>query len=51
MNSFHYENAELFCEGVSVKELVDRFSTPLYIYSKSKIEENLDSYKIAFKVL
>ena len=51
MNSFHYEGGELHCEGVSVKELVDRHSTPLYIYSKSRIEENLESYKTALKVI
>ena len=50
MKSFHYEGGELHCEGVSVKELVDRHSTPLYIYSKSRIEENLESYKTALKV-
>ncbi len=35
MDYFDYRNGELFCEDVSVKKLVEKYGTPLYVYSKN----------------
>jgi diaminopimelate decarboxylase len=33
MDFFRYRGAELYCEGLSVREIVAKYSTPLFIYS------------------
>ncbi|RQD73641.1 MAG: diaminopimelate decarboxylase, partial [Desulfonatronospira sp. MSAO_Bac3] len=33
MNFFEYRNGELYAEDISIKELVQEFDTPLYVYS------------------
>lgn len=40
MKYFYYKENELYCEDVPVRELVEEFDTPLYVYSKSQILEN-----------
>lgn len=35
VNEFSYRGGELFAEGVAVRELAERYGTPLYIYSRS----------------
>ena len=35
MNAFEYRSGELFVEDVAVRELADRYGTPLYIYSRN----------------
>ncbi len=37
---FAYENGELFCEGVRLQDVAERFGTPCYVYSHSRIVEN-----------
>ncbi len=37
MHSFLYRSRELFCEGVSVRELAEKYGTPLYIYSRETV--------------
>src|SRR5205085_855059 len=34
MHDFRYVRGQLFCEGVSVDSLVQKFGSPLYIYSQ-----------------
>src|SRR3954468_18984031 len=34
MHDFRYLRGQLFCEGVSVDSLVEKFGSPLYIYSQ-----------------
>ena len=41
---FHYQNNELFAEGVAVTELAKHHGTPLYIYSRTAIETQFDAY-------
>jgi diaminopimelate decarboxylase len=48
MESFHNSNGQLYCEVVSVTELVARFGTPLYVYSKTAILETFNALKVAF---
>jgi diaminopimelate decarboxylase len=33
MDYFRYHNGELFCEDVPIREIADKYSTPLFIYS------------------
>lgn len=39
----------IFIGGVSVKELAEKYKTPLYIYDLAHIEENIKKYKEGFK--
>lgn len=41
MHYFHYKDQELYCEDVPLTELAEEFGTPLYVYSKRSIIENL----------
>ena len=40
MHSFSYRKGKLFCEGVSVQSLAEKYGTPLYIYSKETISRH-----------
>ena len=44
MSYIRYKNKNLFVEGVSVKSLTSKLSTPFYLYSKSNIAENYKSF-------
>ena len=46
---FSVRNGWLFVEDVSVKELVERYGTPLYVTSRAVLEENIKAYKEAFR--
>jgi len=50
MSWLKYVDGSLQVENVGVSEIVDQFSTPLYIYSKSEILKNFNCYKNALKV-
>jgi diaminopimelate decarboxylase len=39
-DSFHYRQAELYCDDLSLESLAERFGTPAYIYSQSAILGN-----------
>src|SRR2546422_6456393 len=34
MHEFRYVAGQLYCEGVSIGSLVEKFGTPLYVYSQ-----------------
>src|SRR3989454_12539864 len=34
MHEFRYAAGKLYCEGVSIGSLVEKFGTPLYVYSQ-----------------
>jgi len=38
MHSFRYSAKKLFCEGVDVQALAEKFGTPLYVYSQATLE-------------
>jgi diaminopimelate decarboxylase len=46
---FEYVDNELFAEKVKVEEIVKKFKTPLYIYSKNHFIEQFNKFKNAFK--
>jgi diaminopimelate decarboxylase len=48
MTHFHYKENQLFCEDVSVAEIVEEFGTPLYLYSRQQLIDNFRSIDGAF---
>lgn len=48
MEPFHYRGDELYCEGVRVAELAERFGTPLYVYSAAAFLGGLKGLQDAF---
>jgi diaminopimelate decarboxylase len=45
---FTYRDNELYCEDLPVRELVEEFGTPLYVYSKNEILKNYRAIDEAF---
>ncbi|MDD8017807.1 MAG: diaminopimelate decarboxylase [Bacteroidota bacterium] len=48
MNYFHYKDNQLYCEEISVQEIVEEFGTPLYLYSKNQVLDNFRAIDRAF---
>ncbi|WP_435011457.1 diaminopimelate decarboxylase [Tundrisphaera lichenicola] len=48
MDHFHYEDGHLYCEGLRVGDLAEKFGTPLYVYSQNAILEQLKALQTAF---
>jgi len=40
MHHFRYIGRQLFCEGVSVESLAEKFGTPLYVYSQQTLTDH-----------
>ncbi len=40
MHHFRYVGDQLFCEGVAVSELAEKFGTPLYVYSAQTLTDH-----------
>jgi diaminopimelate decarboxylase len=40
MHSFRYRNGRLFCEGVSVGALAEKYGTPLFVYSRHTLTDH-----------
>ena len=51
MHDFHYRANELYCEGVRVKDVASRFSTPVYIYSKKTLVDHYNKIRKAFSAI
>ena len=49
MDHFNYKNNELFAEDVPVNEIVQRWGTPCYIYSRATLERHWYAFDNAFK--
>jgi len=49
MHEFHYQDNELYCEGVRVSEIAEKFGTPLYIYSRKTLLDHYRKIKQAFR--
>ena len=47
MDYFEYRGGELWAEEVRVKELAERFGTPLYVYSKKTLERHFKAFDTA----
>lgn len=48
MASFVVRNGTLFCESISVDDIVSKVGSPAYIYSKNALLDNAKSLKAAF---
>ncbi|MGQ0632983.1 MAG: diaminopimelate decarboxylase [Planctomycetaceae bacterium] len=48
MDYFHYQNRELYCEETPAAELVEKYGTPLWVYSKRTLLHHLKQIQSAF---
>jgi diaminopimelate decarboxylase len=44
MPYFHYQNNELFAEGVALKKIAEQFGTPTYVYSRAALENHFQAF-------
>jgi diaminopimelate decarboxylase len=51
MHEFKYKNNELYCENVRIRDLAERFGTPLYVYSYKTLIDHYLKLKRAFAEL
>jgi diaminopimelate decarboxylase len=51
MHSFRYVGNKLFCEGVAVEALAEKYGTPLYIYSQQTITDHFQKLDAALAPL
>lgn len=49
MDYFQYRDKQLFAENVSVKSIVECFSTPAYVYSRETLERHWNAFDQAFE--
>ena len=49
MDYFHYQEGQLYCEEVPVRQLAEEFGTPLFVYSKRTMLEHLQRINEAFE--
>jgi len=48
MKYFYYQDGQLYCEQVLLRELAEEYDTPLYVYSRSQILDNFKAIDTAF---
>jgi diaminopimelate decarboxylase len=48
MHYFKYIKDELYCEGVPIRRIVDKFDTPVYIYSYKTLKRHFEVFDSAF---
>jgi diaminopimelate decarboxylase len=51
MHDFRYKNGQLYCEDVRVKDLAEKFGTPLYVYSYNTFTGHFLKLKKAFRAV
>ncbi|MFO7715897.1 diaminopimelate decarboxylase [Desulfosarcina sp.] len=51
MDYFDYRDGELWVEAVRIKDLANRFGTPLYVYSKKTLVRHFQAFDTALKGL
>ena len=49
MHEFKYKGNYLYCEDIRIRDLANRFGTPLYIYSYHTLIDHFVKLKIAFR--
>ncbi|OGW80992.1 MAG: diaminopimelate decarboxylase [Omnitrophica bacterium RIFCSPLOWO2_12_FULL_44_17] len=49
MHDFRYENGELFCESVRVRDIAKKVGTPFYVYSYKTVIDHFEKLKQAFR--
>ena len=47
----NYKKGHFYIENVSAKNIVKKFGTPSYVYSYSKIKDNINNFKKKFKTI
>jgi len=48
MDHFNYRDGELFAENTPARELTEQFGTPLFVYSRSTLEQHWHAFDRAF---
>ena len=48
MDYFNYRNNELFAEDVAVQDIIYKFGSPCYIYSRATLERHWKAFDQAF---
>jgi diaminopimelate decarboxylase len=51
MSGFEFRNGQWWCDQIAIEALADEHGTPLYVYSRARIEENYRRLQYAFKAL
>jgi len=51
MSGFESHNGQWWCDQIALDALADEYGTPLYVYSRARIEENYRRLQYAFKAL
>src|SRR5213592_2067054 len=51
MHDFHYLAGKLYCEGVSLESLAEKFGTPLYVYSQRTLTNHFQKLDAALAPL
>lgn len=51
LNPFQYRQGELYCEDVPVAQLVEKYGTPLWIYSQAKLLHEYREIRDAFSAV
>ncbi len=51
MNSFHYQEGQLFCEQLPVAEIAQQEGTPFYLYSHETLVRHYQAFDVAFGAL
>jgi diaminopimelate decarboxylase len=49
MQSFHYDQGTLYCEGVALPDVARRAGTPCYVYSSATVLERFRAYEEALQ--
>lgn len=47
MDYFNYKDNELYAEDIKVRDLVEQYGSPLYVYSKATLERHLRAFEDA----
>ena len=49
MHHFHYQQDELYCEEIPVREIADQVGTPFYLYSHATLKRHFLAFDKAFE--
>ena len=49
MNCFYFKNNDLYCEDTSLRRLVEKWGTPLYLYSHQTLCRHFEVFNSAFE--
>ena len=44
-----YKKGLFYIENISANKIAEKFKTPVYVYSKSKLDQNIFKFKEEFK--